>query len=38
MTKKNWQGKLRCRVFQDPVLPKQGARSEEGVQGLAFES
>ena len=38
MTKKNWKGRLRCRVCQDPVPRRQGARSEEGVQGLVLES
>ena len=38
MTKKNWQGKLRGRVCQDPAPRRQGARTEESVQGLVLES
>ena len=37
MTKKNWQGKLRCRVCLDPVPRRQGARTEEGVQVLVLD-
>ena len=38
MTKKNWQGQLRCRACQDPVSRIQEARTEEGVQGLVLDS
>ena len=37
-TKKNMQGRLRCRMCQDPVPQRQGARTEEDVQGLVLES
>ena len=36
--KKNWQGRLRCRVCQDQVPRRQGARIEDDVQKLVLES